>query len=177
MAARDILIVEDEDSFSDILRIWLMSLGYQSVAIASTGPDALKLARVNPPEIILMDIRLGGDMDGIDTAWELHKQLGLRVIYVTAYADQATVERAKSTSPYGYLVKPFTQKDLETALERAQKMKQIEGALRSKPKLDTDAMERLEQYRKTIIAQNMKIIELRKNQMVGKFNKSQKENE
>ena len=114
-----ILVVEDEAIVARDLQMRLRDLGYLVPAIAHTGNDAVRLAEELVPDLILMDIRLIGKMDGIEAAAIIREQRDIPVIYLTAFADQKTVERAKITAPMGYLVKPFQDRDLKIAIEMA----------------------------------------------------------
>lgn len=114
-----ILIVEDERIVAGDLRSRLRRMGYEVVAIASTGTDAVRLADQHQPDLVLMDIRLEGTMDGIQAADTIRRIHNIPVIYLSAYADQSTVERAKVTEPFGYLLKPFEDSELRTAIEMA----------------------------------------------------------
>jgi len=114
-----ILIVEDESIVALDLQFRLNRLGYQVVGIANSGEEALQLAETYQPDLTLMDIRLKGPVDGIDTAQELRKRQDAPIVYLTAYADEATLQRAKQTEPYGYLVKPFEERELHSTVEMA----------------------------------------------------------
>ncbi len=119
MTGANILIVEDEGILAIELKEKLEKLGYKVPAIASTGEEAIELAAKHRPDLILMDIVLKGDMDGIEAANKICSTLKVPVIYLTAYADDGTVKRAKITEPFGYLVKPYNEKELQIALEIA----------------------------------------------------------
>jgi len=114
-----ILIVEDERIIADDLQRRLRRLGYAVSAIVSSGPAAIDHAVANHPDLILMDLGLRGEMDGVKAAQSIGEQCNLRVIYITAHADGATRARAEQTKPLGYLLKPFDQHELEDALEHA----------------------------------------------------------
>ena len=116
---KSILIVEDEQIFAEDLKEILLSFGYHVTGIASTGERAIELVDEACPDLILMDVNLGPGMNGIEVAERLLSQVSIPIIYVTAYADSALVERAKATSPYGYILKPFDSKELHTAIEIA----------------------------------------------------------
>ncbi len=124
-----ILIVEDEFVVAADLEFQLQSMGYQVVGLASTGNRALELAGREEPDIALMDIKLNGDKDGLETARCLHQTLDIPVIFITAYADSELLERAKRSEPFGYIVKPYSSKELratiETALYKARKEKEL----------------------------------------------------
>ncbi len=114
-----ILIVEDESIVALDLQMRLTRLGYRVVGIAASSTEALQLAEQFQPDLTLMDIRLKGAMDGIETAQALRQRLDTPIVYLTAYADEATLQRAKMTEPYGYLVKPFEERELHSTVEMA----------------------------------------------------------
>ncbi|MBK9745352.1 MAG: response regulator [Anaerolineae bacterium] len=114
-----ILIVEDESIVALDLQMRLTRLGYRVVGIAASGTEALQLAEQFQPDLTLMDIRLKGALDGIETAQALRQRLDAPIVYLTAYADEATLQRAKMTEPYGYLVKPFEERELHSTVEMA----------------------------------------------------------
>ena len=118
MAAK-ILVVEDEPVVALDLRTRLTRMGYLVTETVARGEDAVELARTLSPNLILMDIRLRGGMDGITAAAEIRNRFGLPVIYLTAHADEATVDRARITEPYGYILKPFDERELRTVIEMA----------------------------------------------------------
>ena len=114
-----ILVVEDEGIVAEDLRRRLTSLGYFVVDSVATGERALASAALHLPDLVLMDIMLQGDMDGITTAEHMLQLRDIPIIYVTAYADDRTLERAKITEPYGYILKPFERRELHTTIEIA----------------------------------------------------------
>jgi PAS domain S-box-containing protein len=124
-----LLIVEDETIVAADLAIHLDQLGYQVVGTAASGEQALALAEDLRPDLVLTDIRLKGAMDGIDLAREVRVRLRLPVVFLTAYAEEATLERAKVTEPFGYILKPFESRELETAIEMALYKHQAERKL------------------------------------------------
>lgn len=125
MASARILVVEDENITAVDIREGLIELGYDVPAIVSTGEEALKKTEDLKPDLVLMDISLKGEMDGIEAAREIRTRFGIPIIYLTAYSDEDTVERAKITEPSGYLLKgdsnflnkPFDDNELHTAIE------------------------------------------------------------
>jgi PAS domain S-box-containing protein len=125
-----ILVVEDERIVALDIAASLENLGYDVVGIASTGNEAINLVKQNPPDLVLMDIGLKGNIDGINTAEQIQKLYDVSIIYLTAYSDENTLGRAKITGPYGYLLKPFDKKILRTTLEMALYKKKIERQLR-----------------------------------------------
>lgn len=117
--ATRILVVEDEQVIAINLRESLESLGYVVPALAATGAAAIAKATELRPDLVLMDIRLKGDMDGIQAAEQIWQTLQIPVIYVTGHSDQSTLERAKVTAPFGYILKPIGEKELYIAIETA----------------------------------------------------------
>ena len=97
----------------------LKRLGYNVPATASSGPGAIAAAAEHRPELVLMDIMLKGEMSGIEAAEAIRVKFGIPVIFLTAYADESTLGKAKLTEPYGYILKPFKEIDLHTAIEIA----------------------------------------------------------
>ncbi len=114
-----ILVVEDEGIIGLNIKKKLKSFGYTVPAIVATGEEAIKMAEITFPDLILMDVRLKGDMDGMETAEEIRKNFDILVIYLTAYSDDEVLEKAKKTEPYGYIVKPFKANDLRSNIEIA----------------------------------------------------------
>ena len=106
---KNILIVEDEGLIAADVQNKLKRLGYSVPAIAQSGVEALRCARSTPFNLVLMDIRLKGNMDGIATAQALKTEFDIPVVYMTAHADQETIGRAKLTEPFGYILKPITE--------------------------------------------------------------------
>jgi diguanylate cyclase (GGDEF)-like protein len=114
-----VLIVEDELIAAENICRNLKKQGYQVAAIVDSGEDAIQTAITNQPDLVLMDIMLQGDMDGIQAAEQIRRQLHIPLIYMTAYGDDTTLERAKKTNPSGYIVKPFKPQNLKIAIEVA----------------------------------------------------------
>ncbi len=114
-----ILIVEDEPIVAVDLKVRLELLGCQVAGAVPSGERAIAMAGQCRPDLVLMDIRLEGRMDGIEAAREIRRQWRLPVVYLTAYADDTTLERAKVTEPYGYILKPFKERELKTVIEMA----------------------------------------------------------
>ncbi|MDZ8188066.1 MAG: ATP-binding protein [Nostoc sp. ChiSLP02] len=130
MAQARILVVEDEVIVARTIARELSQLGYIVTGTASSGKAAIAKASETQPELVLMDIILKGEMDGIATAARIREQLDVPVIFLTAYGDDNTLERAKITQPFGYIVKPFTTKDLKIAIEIGLLKHQLERELR-----------------------------------------------
>ncbi len=114
-----ILVVEDERIVAEDIKRSLQGIGYTVVGIESSGEGAIKKAEESKPDLVLMDIVLKGKMNGIEAAEILMKKYGTPVIYLTAYADQETLSRAKITEPYGYVLKPFDERFMESTIEMA----------------------------------------------------------
>jgi CheY-like chemotaxis protein len=114
-----VMLVEDEVIVAWDLAETLKRLGYAIVGVADNADHAIRLAETAAPDLILMDIRLNGVLDGIEAARVIRERTGIGVIYLTAHADLATMERAASTEPLGYVFKPFSHDMLRTALLRA----------------------------------------------------------
>ncbi|UYZ63731.1 LytR/AlgR family response regulator transcription factor [Hymenobacter weizhouensis] len=119
MSARRILIVEDEVIIAQHLRSLLQRLGYEVVAHATRASQALELLRQHQPDLLLIDVMLRGELDGIDLAGRLRAEHAVPFVFVTSLADAATVARAKQTRPYGYLIKPFNEQEVYVTLELA----------------------------------------------------------
>ena len=114
-----ILIVEDNEILTLELKDRLESINYTVVSTAVSGLDAIKKVELYHPDLILMDIRLKGALDGIDTAAEIRRNVDIPVVFLTAYADDSTVQRAIATQPYGYIIKPVEERELKSSLEVA----------------------------------------------------------
>ncbi len=129
MSTQKIMIVEDESIVALDLKDMLTRLGHSVVGTAASGEEAISITRQTHPNLALMDIRLQGDTDGITVAHELRAKYNVPVIYLTAYADDDTLNRAKLTEPFGYLTKPVHEHDLHIALEIALYKSQMERKL------------------------------------------------
>ena len=119
MAQTNVLVVEDESIVSKDIQQSLKKLGYNVVGAAATGESAVALALETKPDIILMDIMLKGEMNGIEAATKIRSEANIPVIFLTAYADESTLSKAKVTQPYGYIIKPFKEIDIHTTIEMA----------------------------------------------------------
>lgn len=119
MSKTNVLVVEDESIVSKDIQMSLKKLGYNVVGAATSGDKALELAASENPDIVLMDIMIKGDMNGIETAAIVKERHKIPVIFLTAYADESTLSKAKVTEPYGYIIKPFKEIDLHTSIEMA----------------------------------------------------------
>jgi PAS domain S-box-containing protein len=126
----EILIVEDEGLIAMDLRRKLERAGYTVPAIVDNAEDALRSARDVRPALVLMDIRLNGPVDGIEAADQIRRQFHLPVMFVTAHADRATLDRARIAEPFGFIVKPFHSVDFCAQIEMALWKHQMEQKLR-----------------------------------------------
>jgi PAS domain S-box-containing protein len=125
-----ILVVEDEAIVAMDIEDRLTAMGYQLGGAAASGEQALALAEAGHPDLVLMDIRLQGAMDGIVAAEEMRRRFHVPVIFLTAYSEEATLERAKLAEPYGYVLKPFNDRELKSAIEIALYKHQAEEEIR-----------------------------------------------
>jgi PAS domain S-box-containing protein len=127
-----VLVVEDERLVALDIQHMLMHLGYEVLASAASADEAIACASTSCPDVVLMDIRIKGARDGIEAASLLRERFDVPIVYLTAHADRATIERAKQTAPYGYLTKPFTEAALTSAIEIATFKHQMDRKLRER---------------------------------------------
>ncbi|MDR3510933.1 MAG: response regulator [Caulobacteraceae bacterium] len=125
------MAVEDERIVALHLKQQLTKLGFDVAAVAASGEIALRDIVDHHPDLVLMDIHIEGDMDGIETAARILADLGIPVIYLTAYSEEATFERARATKPYGYLIKPYSERELYATIQMALERRNVEMALRA----------------------------------------------
>jgi diguanylate cyclase (GGDEF)-like protein/PAS domain S-box-containing protein len=125
-----ILVVEDESIVALDIQDRLESLGYEVPATVASGERAIEQAGALRPDLVLMDIQLQGRMDGVEAADQIRQRFGIPVIYLTANADHPTVQRAKVTEPFGYVIKPFEERELHTTIEVALYKHQAEQTLK-----------------------------------------------
>lgn len=130
MPGETILVVEDEGIEALDLQQRLSTLGYHVPEIALSGEEAVALAAKIRPDLVVMDIMLSGDIDGITAAQRIRENLDIPIIYLTAYADEATLQRAKITEPYGYIIKPFNERELHITIDVALYKHKFEKRLR-----------------------------------------------
>ena len=131
MSKVQIMIVEDDMIIAADISMQLVQLGYEVTGILPRGEDALQQLESAQPDIILMDINLKGELDGVETAQEIYDRYQLPLIYLTANADDATFQRARSTKPYAFISKPFEQSDLQRSIELV--ISRLEDETTSKP--------------------------------------------
>ena len=125
-----ILVVEDEGIVAMDIKNRLMRLGYDVPSIALAGEEAVEKAAKICPDLVLMDIMLKGEMDGIEAARQIHERLDIPIVYLTAFSDEDTLQRAKITGPFGYIIKPFEDRELHVALDIALYKHKMERILR-----------------------------------------------
>jgi len=124
------MIVEDEAVVALHLRQELTALGYVVAGVATNAEQALKMVDEALPDIVLMDIHIQGEIDGIETAKRIPRYLHIPVIYLTAYSEDTTLKRASDTYPYGYLIKPFLDRELHATIKMALERSRADEAVR-----------------------------------------------
>ncbi|MEA1963611.1 MAG: response regulator [Candidatus Aerophobetes bacterium] len=130
MADAHILVIEDEGIVAKDIQNRLRGLGYAVCGIVSSGEEAIKKVEERHPDLVLMDILLKGEMDGIEAAEKIRNRFNVPVVYLTAYANENTLHRAKIAEPFGYILKPFGEKELYTAIEMALYKHEMESKLK-----------------------------------------------
>ncbi|NQT79609.1 MAG: PAS domain S-box protein [Candidatus Aminicenantes bacterium] len=130
MKKKQILIVEDERVVGEDIKMSVERLGYAVSGITFSGEDAVKKAEDLHPDLVMMDIVLENKMNGIEAAEIIRSRHNIPVVYLTAYADNKTIEKAKATEPYGYILKPFEDRDLHATIEMALYKHKIENMLK-----------------------------------------------
>ncbi len=134
MASFKILVVEDESIVAMDIKHRLENMGYIVPAITSSGEEAVEKASETDPDLILMDIVLKGEIDGIEAAQQIKENLDVPIVYLTAYSDERTLKRAKITGPFGYIIKPFEDRELHSAIEVALYKHEMESKLKANEK-------------------------------------------
>jgi CheY-like chemotaxis protein len=135
MDKQAIFIVEDESIVASDIRETLLSLGYDVKGIAKSGETAVEEVQKTRPDLVLMDIHLAGKMDGVEAAGKIHVLCNIPVIYLTAYTDKPLLDRAKVTEPYGYVLKPFDERELHSVIEMALFKHRIEREIRKRDEI------------------------------------------
>jgi signal transduction histidine kinase len=149
MTQAKVLVVEDERVVAMHLRQQLSRLGYNVPAMATAGKQALQQIQELLPDVVLMDIHIEGDIDGIETAARIPPELHIPVIYLTAYSEEATLERARLTKPYGYLLKPFSERELHAAIQMVLERRKADNVIQQ----DTERLEALVSSRTAALVQ------------------------
>jgi len=129
MPKKKILIVEDERIIAEDIQRTLRNFNYDVISVVSSGVDAIKIAKESKPDMVLMDIVLDGTMNGVEVAGKIRDHHKIPIIYLTAYADDKTLKNAKVTDPFGYILKPFDERELRTTIEMAFYKYKMENAL------------------------------------------------
>lgn len=129
MEKLNIFIVEDESIVAKDIQNSLVKLGYNVIGVANNGKDAIEKITELGPDLVLMDIMIKGPMTGIEVSEKIKETVSVPVIFLTAYADEGTLSRAKITEPYGYILKPFKEIDLHSTIEMAVYKHQKDSAL------------------------------------------------
>ncbi len=126
-----ILVVEDEKIIAKDIESTLKRIGHESAGTVSKGEDAIRVAGECRPDLILMDITLKGEIDGIEAAKKINETLKTPIVYITAHQDEDTIEKTKGTNPYGYITKPLDDRDLNTAINSAMYRFDVENRLKA----------------------------------------------
>ncbi len=138
MAKARILVVEDERLVALSIVRCLQGMGYEVPANVASGEEAVRKVIEMEPDLVLMDVRLNGAMDGVEAASRIRDSFHVPIVYLTAYSEEKTLERAKATEPLGYITKPFEERTLQTTVEMAlYKAKMDRELRRAKEKLET----------------------------------------
>jgi PAS domain S-box-containing protein len=127
-----VMVVEDESIVAKDIQNRLKRLGYNVVDVVSSGEEAIRKVAETQPDLVLMDIVLKGDIDGIEAAKQINTLFNIPIVYLTAYADDSTIQRAKITEPFGYILKPFQVKELHSAIQIALYKHEVEKKLKEK---------------------------------------------
>ncbi len=130
MKQANILVVEDERVVAEDINRSLLNIGYQVTSVVSSGEEALDQVKSKQPDLVLMDIVLRGALNGIETAEQIRSLFNIPVVYLTAYADEDTLSKAKLTEPFGYILKPFNDRELHSTIEMAIYKHNMEKKLR-----------------------------------------------
>lgn len=125
------LIVEDEILIAEELKDRLSRLGFSVIAAVDTADEGIAIATKERPDLVLMDIRLNGEKDGVQAAQEIRQQVDVPIVYVTAYFDRLTVDRARGTEYDGYILKPFHRRELQSTIEVAMQRHAIRAKQKS----------------------------------------------
>ncbi len=126
MSKARIMIVEDEAIIASAMKMDLQNMGYDVASVVHSGEKALSRIEDEKPDLILMDIVLAGEMDGIETAEKIRSSSGIPVIYITAYSNEEIIKKAKLAEPFGYIIKPAKERDLRIAIEIALYRREME---------------------------------------------------
>jgi CheY-like chemotaxis protein len=128
---RRALIIEDENLIAEDLEERLSGLGFSVIASVGSAEEGVAIAIRERPELILMDIRLSGEKDGVQAAEEIRRQLDVPIVFLTAYSDSLTVERARATDHDGFILKPFQRRELQSTIDVAMQRHDIRAKQRA----------------------------------------------
>ncbi|HEY9245269.1 MAG TPA: response regulator [Candidatus Methanoperedens sp.] len=137
----NVLVVEDESIVAEDIRRTLEKLGYMVPSVVSSGEMALEKIKEKDIDIVFMDIVLKGEMDGIETASQIRSRFNIPVVYLTAYSDEKILQRAKITEPFGYIIKPFKEREIKINIEIALYKHRIENELKESKKFYESVLE------------------------------------
>lgn len=154
------LVVDDERIVTRDLEEDLTQMGYEVVGVASSGGEAIVKAKSLRPDLVLMDIVMPGALDGIDAATEIIAELSIPVIFLTAYADEEFLNRAKRATAYGYIVKPAQSHQLRAAIEMALHKDKEDRMVRGLMKVQSESLEQLRRENHALKGSKKKIIKL-----------------
>ncbi len=138
MSKGKILIVDDNRTTVSVMQLYIEVNGYKVVGTAANGREAIENVKNSQPDLVLMDIHLGKGLDGIDAAEVIIKHLKVPVVFVTAHADEATLERAKFTGPVGFINKPLRETDLRTTIEFALEKTKLDKHIRTNIRISVE---------------------------------------
>lgn len=166
MEKKKILIVEDEAIVAKDISVCLNKIGYEVLGTIGRGKKALEFLKDNKPDLVLMDIMLTGEMNGIEVSIKIKEEYDIPVVFLTAYADENTISKAKVSEPYGYVIKPFKEIDLRTSIEMAlYKFKKEKEKLAG---IDTSAFKNAEMLSKEFIyvKSNFKLVKVQNDKIL-----------
>jgi CheY-like chemotaxis protein len=139
MSSEKIMIVEDEAAVARDIRDCLEGIGYVVTSMVGSGEEAIELAGEEHPDAVLMDIHLRGERDGIDTAGEIHSRFNIPVVFLTAHADKEVLERAEKVGSFGYLIKPFEERELHATIKMALHKAKADAAILAASRMEATA--------------------------------------
>lgn len=133
-----VLVVEDDPIIAETLELAVEDMGYELIEVIDNGPEALRLHKASQPDLVLMDVKINGKMDGIEVATKMNEVRPTPIIFITSMIDQTTFQQAKEVVPLAYLTKPFNEVSLQFAIELA--VSKMEGDLAGQTSWKTDIM-------------------------------------
>lgn len=157
----NILVVEDEAIVAKDIEQCLKRLGYDVVGIFDTGEEAIVEAKKKKPDLVLMDIMLKGEMSGIEAAQKIRENYQIPVIFLTAYTDESTISKAKLTEPFGYIIKPFKEIDIQTSIEIALYKNEKESEVRNERDFLYSIVDKQTQRDMIFVKANSKLVKIK----------------